>query len=174
MFFGFNHPQSIPGVSQTMIASSTIPAESSMSAANIATRIQPPSGHVEYRNETYHFSFYHSPDEHIKEYDEGGGALTIALQNPQEVRGLQIFIVPYSESSISEERFRRDVPSGIRTAVENTYVAGVPAVTFISRDTFLGDTREVWFIRGGYLYEVTTFKGLSDWLVPIMNTWEFH
>jgi len=173
MYFGFNHSPSIPGANQIVIASSTIPTDFPLSVASIATQIQPPSGHVEYRNETYHFSLYHSPAEHIREYDEGGGAMTITLQNPQKIQGLQIFIVPYRESSLSDERFRRDVPSGIRANVENTHVAGVPAVTFVSRDALLGDTREVWFIHDGYLYEVTTLKGISDWLIPIMNTWRF-
>lgn len=172
-FFAFQHSVSIPGTNQVMIVTRTIPTESIFSATSIAAQIAAPPGYIEYRNEKYHFSLYHSPDEHIKEYDEGGGAMTIALQNPQKIQGLQIFVVPYRESSISEQRFKRDVPSGVRTSVESAHVAGVSAVTFVSRDTFLGDTREVWFLRNGYLYEVTTFKGLSDWLVPIMNTWRF-
>ena len=36
-----------------------------------------------------------------------------------------------------------------------------------------GDTREVWFIHGGYLYEVTTYKELDIWLAGIMRTWKF-
>ena len=37
----------------------------------------------------------------------------------------------------------------------------------------MGDTREVWFIHGGFLYEVTTYKQLDSWLAPIMQTWQF-
>jgi len=139
----------------------------------LAQSAPPPSGYVEYRNEKYHFSLYHSPQAVVKEYDEGGGAVTITFENFQKVRGLQIFIVPYNEMTISEARFKADVPSGVRTNVANTYVNGVKAVTFNGYDSALGDTREVWFIRGGYLYEVTTFKGVADWFVPIMQTWHF-
>ena len=35
------------------------------------------------------------------------------------------------------------------------------------------DWREVWFIHGGYLYEVTTYKELDTWLGSIMQTWKF-
>jgi hypothetical protein len=37
----------------------------------------------------------------------------------------------------------------------------------------IGDTREVWFIRGGFLYEVATYKELEPWLTEIMSTWKF-
>jgi hypothetical protein len=33
--------------------------------------------------------------------------------------------------------------------------------------------REIWFIHGGFLYEVTTYKQLDSWLTPIMQTWQF-
>jgi hypothetical protein len=37
----------------------------------------------------------------------------------------------------------------------------------------LGDTREIWFIRGGFLYEVATYKDQEAWLSEIMSTWKF-
>jgi len=37
----------------------------------------------------------------------------------------------------------------------------------------LGDTAEIWFVSGGYLYEVTTLKPLAGWLSQIMGTWQF-
>jgi hypothetical protein len=37
----------------------------------------------------------------------------------------------------------------------------------------MGDARELWFIRDGYLYEVTTYKPLDTWLADIMKTWQF-
>lgn len=141
----------------------------------LATPAKPPPGYIKYENKKYGFSYYHSPQAVIKEYDEGGGAMTIVQENLQRVRGLQIFIVPYEEKTISEERFKADVPSGVRKNVEKTFIGkrGVEAVTFNSYDQFLGETREVWFIYNGYLYEVTTFRGVGDWFTPIMQTWRF-
>lgn len=162
-------------VQQTVFAERALSPENTVDAEALAVPAEPPPGYVQYKNERYGFSYYHSPEAVIKEYDEGGGAMTITQENSKKVRGMQIFIVPYSESTISEERFKRDVPSGIRKNVEKTFI-GVPqveAVTFNSYDTFLGETREVWFIHKGYLYEVTTFKGVGDWFTPIMQTWRF-
>ena len=135
--------------------------------------VPPPEGYVEYTNTKYGFSFYHAPESVVKEYDEGGGAMTVTLENFERLRGMQVFIVPYGESTISEERFHKDLPSGVRTNVANATIDGVKAVTFNSQDSFLGDTREIWFIHNGYLYEVTTFAGVANWFTPIIQSWKF-
>jgi hypothetical protein len=44
---------------------------------------------------------------------------------------------------------------------------------FYGNNSIMGDTREIWFIHGGFLYEVTTYKQLDSWLAPIMQTWQF-
>lgn len=140
----------------------------------IGTRSAPPPTHTEeYVNERYRFSYWHTPQATITEYDEGGGAMTIVHENEEKVRGMQIFIVPYAEEKISEERFRLDVPSGVRENVEATTLDGVEAVTFTSYDARLGETREIWFIKDGHLYEITTFKGVGQWFAPVIQSWRF-
>lgn len=157
------------------VITSSVPASGVDVAKVIADPVPPPEGYIKYENKRYGFSFYHSPEFVIKEYDEGGGAMTVTEENEKKMRGLQIFIVPYGGTTISEERFKKDVPSGVRVNVENTFIGplGTRAVTFNSYDSFLGETRELWFIHNGYLYEVTTFKGMGDWFAPIMQTWRF-
>jgi hypothetical protein len=44
---------------------------------------------------------------------------------------------------------------------------------FYGNNAIKRDTREVWFIHGGLLYEVTTYKQLDSWLAQIMQTWQF-
>lgn len=151
------------------------PSGAIVDAAIISSPAEPLPGHIKYVNERYGFSFYHSPQGKITEYDEGQGAMTIVLENEQRVRGMQIFIVPYNEPTISDERFRADVPSGVRENVEMTTlgVIGIPAVTFTSLDERLGETREIWFIYRGHLYEITTFKGVGNWFAPIIQSWRF-
>ena len=144
-------------------------------AEDIGNTSPPQPGMVEYQNERFGFHFYHYPESRITEHDEMHGAYTIVLENEERVRGLQIFIVPYLEDTISEERFRADVPSGVRENIEPTTLGyrKHPAVTFTSVDEFLGPTREIWFIRGGYLFEITTFKGVGNWFEPIIQSWRF-
>jgi len=49
----------------------------------------------------------------------------------------------------------------------------VQAVRFHGQDAQIGDTYEVWFIKGGLLYEITTYKQREPWLNEILSTWRF-
>lgn len=132
-----------------------------------------PAGAREYRSATYHFSLFYPQELSVTEHAEGGGAMTITFQNVGDSTGFQIFIVPYTGTQVSEERFRRDEPSGIRKSLTTVSVDGAVAAAFYSANTMLGETREVWFLHGGYLYEVTTLKSLDSWLASILATWKF-
>ena len=127
-----------------------------------------------YRNDHYRFSLYYPEMLVLEEYDEGGDARTLVFSDPETGYGFQIFIIPYAEDSVTSERFRQDSPSGVFKEPLNVLIDGAPATAFFSSNSIMGDTREVWIINGGYLYEVTTFKEFDDWFVPIMETWRFH
>jgi hypothetical protein len=133
----------------------------------------PPAGHAEYRNERYRFALFYPSNLSVKSFDEGGGASTIALQDVGRAEGFQIFVVPYEEAQVSEARFRRDVPSGVREGLLGITIGGAAATSFYSANALLGDTAEIWFIYGGYLFEVTAPKSQAVWLSGIMATWQF-
>lgn len=162
-----------PKIDLNNLASTSLPVSKDV-AKKISDPVTPQDGDIKYTNIKYSFSLYHSPEAKVVEYDLGQGAMTITLENEKKVRGMQIFVVPYWQNEITNERFKADVPSGVRTNIEKTEVDGVEAVTFNSVDESLGATREVWFIRGGYLYEVTTFQGVGDWFIPKMQTWRWR
>lgn len=132
-----------------------------------------PEGYVEYVNEEYRFSFYHPPELQIEEFDEGEGAVTIRFQDPSTKAGFQVFITSYAEQEITPERFALDVPSGVIKEPTDVLIDGYRGTMFLSQHTLLGETREVWFMRGGNLFEVTTYKQLDPWLAQIMSTWKF-
>lgn len=132
-----------------------------------------PDGWREYQNAAYHFSLLYPQELAVSERAEGDGAVTITFQNIEKGLGFQIFIIPYAEQQVSEERFKKDVPSGVRQGLENIQIAGATAAAFYSTDALLGETREIWFVRDGFLYEVTTLKALDSWLSDIISTWQF-
>ncbi len=132
-----------------------------------------PDGWREYRNTAYRFSFFYPEDLEVKEYLEAGNALTIIFQNVKEQKGFQLFIVPYQEPQVSDERFKQDLPSGVRANMTDTTVDGATGAAFYSTNTLLGETRELWFIHEGFLFEMTTLKSLDSWLDDIMQTWKF-
>lgn len=132
-----------------------------------------PEGTREYRSTAYRFSLFYPQELTVGERDEGGGASTITFQNVAKAEGFQIFIVPYTEAKVSEARFKQDVPSGVRESLSNITVDGATAAAFYSTNALLGATREVWFVRNGFLYEVTTLKPLDAWMDAIIQTWKF-
>ncbi|MEK7133591.1 MAG: hypothetical protein AAB804_00810 [Patescibacteria group bacterium] len=132
-----------------------------------------PAGQKEYRDEHYRFALFYPDDLTVKMYDEGGGASTITFQNPTAAHGFQIFVVPYAGTQISNAQFKKDVPSGVRRGAKDATIDGVLATSFYSSNALLGETAEAWFIKGGYLFEVTTLKPLDTWLANIMQSWIF-
>jgi hypothetical protein len=46
---------------------------------------------------------------------------------------------------------------------------GTSAILFSSRDPSLGETRELWFIRDGLLYQVRMYAEGETWLDPLIR-----
>ena len=126
-----------------------------------------------YRNNPYHFSFYYPPNLRVRSYNESGDALTVTLQDPATNEGFEVYVTPYTGTQITETRFKLDEPSGIIRERSDVMIDGVRATMFFGNNAIMGDTREVWFIHGDYLYEVATYKQLDTWLAQIMETWQF-
>lgn len=127
----------------------------------------------EYRNNEFRFSLQYPQSLTVKEYDEAGGALSVTFQSTVDDKEFQIYMTPYADTQITEARFRLDVPSGVRTEAVDVMIDGVRATVFFSENSLMGETREVWFVNGGFLYEIVTYKELDEWLAHIMMTWKF-
>ena len=138
-----------------------------------STPRQAPEGMREYRDEAHHISLFYPAGLTFKKYDEGKGAATITFQNAATAQGFQIFVVPHNGTQVSKARFVQDIPSGVMESPLNVKVGGVAATSFYSTNQLLGDTAEIWLLRGGLLYEVTAPRAQAAWLSDILNTWRF-
>lgn len=127
----------------------------------------------EYKSSLYDFSLHYPDELTVSEFNEGGGSRTITFANAETGYSFQIFITPYYQDVVTPERFNLDVPSGVFEEPLTVLIDGIPATAFFSSNPIMGETREVWIIHGGYLYEVTTYKELDNWLAKIMQTWKF-
>ena len=132
-----------------------------------------PLGQREYKSSQFGFSLFYPDGMAVKEFGEGGGAGTITFEDAVNARGFQIFVVPHNGTQVSEERFLKDTPSGVRKESTDIFIDGATASAFYSTHAFLGETREVWFIHGGYLFEVTTPRSGEFLLTEILPTWQF-
>lgn len=132
-----------------------------------------PDGMMVYKNQYYQFSLIYPKELAVQEYAENGGGRTIIFETSDMKTGFQIFIVPYSGTQVSKERFLMDQPSGVRKQPTDVIIDGTTASMFFGENMVMGETREVWFIKNGFLYEVTTYKPLDTWLGTIMQSWKF-
>jgi hypothetical protein len=134
----------------------------------------PPAGYVEYRNTHYSFSFFSPIGTAVQDTNLGQDTHIFTLEEDANTgQGLQVFVVPYTHYSITEERFKKDMPSGVRKEVAPISVDGSTAVSFKGFNDRLGDTYEVWVIRGGYLYEISTLYQNKEWLTAFLKDWIF-
>jgi hypothetical protein len=141
----FNFPSASGAASSTSAAAPAFDlpaAPQATSSAPVGPRT-PPAGYLEYRDTTYGFSLFYPEELSAQVYDEGGGAATIDFQNVQKGEGFQIFIVPYSGTTVSAQRFQEDEPSGVRNNPTFGLIDGASAASFYSTDPRLGDTYEV-------------------------------
>ncbi|MEK7604747.1 MAG: hypothetical protein AAB442_03060 [Patescibacteria group bacterium] len=125
-----------------------------------------------YKSPLLRFEITYPEELGVKEYGKADTS-TIVFEDATGDRGFQVFVVPYEGETVSEKRFKMDVPSGVMQEPIQVLIDGVTATAFWSTNTLFGETREVWFIRGGFLYEITTFKDLDPWLAEIMKSWKF-
>ena len=138
-----------------------------------AARI-PPTGFKEFRSDAYHFSLFYPDELLVGEREEVDGAHTFVFENASSTRGFQIFVVPYFEEAVSAERLKKDLPSGVIKEQQEIVVGGdTKGMIFYSTNALLGETREVWFIKNKFLYEVNTYKKLDVWLSQIIGTLVF-
>ena len=134
---------------------------------------QVPQDMLGYSSRDFHFSLLFPANLESTEYKEKRGALTVSFQDPDTNEGFQVYATPYSRNQIDAAQFKLDEPSGVVKEQQDVLVDGARGTKFYGHNATLGDTREVWFIHNGFLYEVTTFKVLDEWLGSIIQTWKF-
>lgn len=126
-----------------------------------------------YENKAFRFGLLYPQELSVREYKEADGAMSATFENPSTGEGFQIYITPYNETQITPERFRLDVSSGVMKEPVDVIIVGVRGTMFWSKNSIMGETREVWFINNGFLYEIVTYKDLDAWLGTIMQSWKF-
>jgi len=102
---------------------------------------------------------------------------TVVVQNTAERSGIQILITPFpdTDNTLTKERIEADIP-GILVKDPQLVTLGANSgqgLAFLSDNPAFGESREVWFIYKGQLYQVTTYSTQDALLQAIMNTWQF-
>ncbi len=127
----------------------------------------------------YGFSLNFPSDMTASNFIEGGGE-QIQFQG-RNGEWFQIYITPWDEpEDITVDRIKQDIPDIVIQEPQRVVIGprqkegiGPNALIFFSKDSGLGDTREVWFIQNGYLYQITTYKRLDNMLAEILATFQY-
>ena len=129
----------------------------------------------------YKFSLNYPSDMNSTNFTEGGGE-QILFQDSSNDRWFQMYITPWDEGdNLSVDRIRQDLPDLLIQSPQTVILGpkqadgvGPRAVIFFGEQDGLGETREVWFVRGDFLYQITTFKRLDSFLAEILSTLQFN
>lgn len=134
---------------------------------------QAPDGMKEYRSDFYRFQFFYPDHLEVEEYPVPVSAVTLVFSSAKTGENFQLFIVPHGSPDITDHRIKQDLSSGIMNEIEEIELSGAKGISFVSHDPAIGDTREVWFVARGFMYELTAPLALDAWLAEMMASWEF-
>jgi len=168
------------------IPRSTTPNETSSQGSQ--TSISAYQYTQEYSHPTYHFSFKYPEGLTVSTIPsaEGQGE-TVLVESADSKAGVQIVISPYGpDTDITEAMIHSDIPElKISDAQELLIGEGRKGLAFMSDNPAFcaspepcvkegnGKSREVWFVFGGNLYQISTYAEQDEFLKRLFGTWQF-
>lgn len=129
-----------------------------------------------YTSPTYKFTFKYPKDFTIQEIPTDTGE-TIIVQNIPMKIGVQIVISKFDgpDIDLTQDYIQTQVPDMKITESQELLVgANRKGLAFLSdNENFGGKSREVWFVYGGNLYQISTYAELDPFLKGLFGTWQF-
>ncbi len=118
-----------------------------------------------YTHPIYGFSFYYPKDFTLQTFPAAGGDLTL-VQSPTHNMWFKIYVSPFNEPGpLTKERIQIGLPRLVIEDFREYWLKdGAPAVLFSSEDPVDGETRELWLIREGHLYQISMHHPDEEWL----------
>lgn len=121
------------------------------------------------------YSFRYPSEFKIGSFDEGEGYVLLG-QNEATKEWFQFFITEFDESEpLTVERIKKDLPNLMIENPVNIVIGqekNISALLFSSKNQ-AGQTREVWFSSGGYLFQASTVDGGDGLIGPILDSFAF-
>ncbi len=127
----------------------------------------------------YNFSFNYPSNLKTSNFSEGGGEQV--LFQGKDV-WFQVYITSWDEEGgITATRIKKDLPNITIVSPQQVILGprqkdgiGPKAIIFFSKDSSLGETREIWFVENGNLYQITTYKRLDTMIGQVLSTLVFN
>lgn len=174
LFFIFHFPFPASGPLAVSVSTSSPSAATPDAVAAIASYQYTQT----YVDPTYGFSFQY-PDGFtvttVPSSGEGQGD-TILVESEDKKVGIQMILSPYgSDVDITAALVQADIPN-MKVSDPQTVEIGMSrrGLAFRSDNpAFGGQSREVWFVFEGTLYQISTYAAYDEFLKGLFGTWKF-
>jgi hypothetical protein len=127
-----------------------------------------------YESPDFHFSFKY-PDGFVVNPVQQDNGTIFTISEPKSGINFQIEVGPFNDpaTTITAERVRSDLPNEViidpQPVIFGSHNAGT---TFQSKNVDI-DTREIWFVANGLLYQISSPVEFEPVLKNLMLTWKF-
>jgi|SRR3989344_5979613 len=139
-----------------------------------------------YTSPDYGFSFKYPKGFNATELDDDSGHTVLVQPSASDQKSyeveprkeFQIYITPFDEAEpLTGARILQDLPPSEVIDPKDVLIGegkAINAVIFLSTNSSFGKTREIWFIHGENLYQITTYDGQDNFIGPILETFKFN
>lgn len=132
----------------------------------------------EYKNQALRFSFRFPPNLKVTNFVNEENQKVILAQDTSKGQGFQVTISEFDEGNIdlTEDRIKQDIPDLVIKESQPVLLGSRgKGIAFLSNnDQFNGNSREVWFVYNGYLYQISTYAHLDPLIKAVLATWKFE
>lgn len=127
-----------------------------------------------YTNSAYGFSFSYPEGFHVGDVDDQNGS-TVLVQDSAGHIGFQIYITPYNgNTNLTADLIHQNLPDlHISNPQPINLASGGAGLAFLSDNSSLGNSREVWFAFKGNLYQISAYQSQDTLLQRVLGTWNF-
>ncbi|MDO8594907.1 MAG: hypothetical protein Q7R93_05380 [bacterium] len=130
-----------------------------------------------YKNAKYRFSFKYPEGYTVRSIpDEATGGDIVLVQDLAGKAGVQIALSPFDEPNAVLTPNRVEQEAGITVESPQDVLIGKSGkgLAFIGHGTDFGTSREVWFVFGTTLYQMSTYIEWDELLKNVLSTWQFN
>lgn len=106
--------------------------------------------------------------------DETGQTVLVQDAKNGGAGSFQIYISPLEEPlTVTKARIMQDVPGTVIQKEQEVKVGDTQGLAFTSKNDAGVETREVWFARGPWLYQVSGLVGAEGSISSVVRSWKF-
>lgn len=127
-----------------------------------------------YADTDYSFSFSYPHEYQARSFSDLEDTKTILVENHQTKQGVQVFVSAFDEDiTLTPERIKKEMPDLVVLEPKNLLVGGVTGISFRSTNALSTESRELWFVYAGNLYQISAPIANKDLFDAIITKWQW-